>query len=48
MNINEVIGLCYVDPFEKYGVDKYLGSCGLTVNPKCRGLGFGKKLLESR
>lgn len=34
--------------FDKYNVDSYMSSIGLSVHPKYRGLGLGQKLLETR
>lgn len=36
------------DVFERYGVDKYLSSLGLSVDPKYRGRGIGRQLLLAR
>lgn len=32
----------------RYNVDHYMGSLGLVVDPKYRGLGLGQQLLEAR
>lgn len=36
------------DTYERYGVDQYLTSAGLTVTPKYRGRGIGEQFLKSR
>lgn len=37
-----------VSVFDKYNVDYYMSSMGLSVDPKYRGIGLGEKLLEAR
>lgn len=37
-----------VSIFEKYSVDYYMASLGLSVDPKYRGIGLGQKMLEAR
>lgn len=46
----DVISVTYrnFDPFEYYGVNKYLGSLGLSVDRKYRGRGVGVQLLDAR
>lgn len=50
VNIFTVVQMTYdqVPLFDKYNVDFYMNSMGLSVNPKYRGLGIGQKLLEAR
>lgn len=37
-----------VNPFEKYGIDKYLSCMCLSVAPDYRGLNIGQRLLEAQ
>lgn len=37
-----------VSIFEKYNVDHYMASLGLSVDPKYRGIALGQKMLEAR
>lgn len=50
---NEILKMCDIcyanfSPFEKYGADKYMGSLGLSVDRKYRGLNLGTRLLKIR
>lgn len=36
------------DPFDHYGVDKFMGSLGLSVDGKYRGRSVGDQILAAR
>ena len=40
--------IALVDPYEKYGIDKYLYAIGLCVDPAYRGQGLGVEILKAR
>lgn len=46
----KIFDICYASfsPYEKYGVNEYMGSLGLFVDRKYRGLALGTRLLEGR
>lgn len=49
-SICKIIDICYerFSPYEKYNVDRYISSMGLTVLRKYRGIALGTRMLEAR
>lgn len=49
-NVLDTMSLLYqnFDVFERYGVDKYLSSIGLSVDSKYRGRGIGRQFMLAR
>lgn len=50
LDIFRVHAICYENfsPYDKYNVDRYIGSVGLSVQPKYRGIALGTRMLEAR
>lgn len=49
-DIFKIFDICYVNysTYDKYNVDRYIGSMGLSVQKKYRGIALGTRMLEAR
>lgn len=49
-DIFKIFDICYetYSTYDKYNVDRYIGSMGLSVQKKYRGIALGTRMLEAR
>lgn len=49
-SVCKIMDICYerFSPYEKYNVDRYISSLGLTVERKYRGIALGTRMLQAR